>query len=165
MKKNLIILVLICSLIVVLSFCYKYYKLSLYSEFPLEPESTRNYEIFPLHLFLYFHSHDCPQCLRVINVLSNLPPQYIVRGIIPDEEIEDSEKIKEITGARFEFDPVSKYRKFTPPISPCLIGVSREKVILFVLPSVPGQEKYLQEFIESFYYNRVFYGYEKYRPN
>ncbi|MDD8020802.1 MAG: hypothetical protein PHU81_06430 [Acidobacteriota bacterium] len=122
-------------------------------------------EIFPFYLFLYFHSHDCPQCLRVINVLNNLPPQYIARGIIPDEEIEDSEKIKETTGARFEFEPVSKYKKFMPAISPCLIGVSKEKVILFVLPSVPGQEKYLQEFLDSFYYNRVFYGYEKYISN
>jgi hypothetical protein len=32
-----------------------------------------------------------------------------------------------------------------PPISPCLVGVSKEKVILFALPSVPGQEKYLIE--------------------
>jgi len=63
-----------------------------------------------------------------------------VRGIIPDEEIEAREKIKETTGARFEFEPVNKYRKFMPPISPCLVGVSKEKVILFVLPSVPGQE-------------------------
>jgi hypothetical protein len=94
-----------------------------------------------------------------------LPPEYIVRGIIPDEEIEDSEKIKEITGARFEFEPVSKYKKFRPPISPCLVGVSKEKVILFVLPSVPDQEKYLQEFLGSFYYSRVFFGYEEHMLN
>mgnify|MGYP000940992660 CR=1 FL=1 len=165
MKKNLIILVLICLLIVAVSFSYKYYRLNLYSEFPLEIEENGNMEEIPFYLFLYFHSHDCPECLRVINVLNNLPPHYIVRGVIPDDEINNSEIIREFTGAIFKFEPVSKYKQFMPLISPCLIGVSKEKAILFVLPSVPDQEKYLQEFLESFYYSRVFFGYEKYILN
>ncbi|MDD8032105.1 MAG: hypothetical protein PHQ25_08965 [Acidobacteriota bacterium] len=162
MKKNLIILVLICLLVISLSFSYKYYKLNLYSEFPLELAASRSMKEIPFYLFLYFHSNDCPQCLGIISLLNNLPPHYIVRGVIPDDEISNSEIIRESTGAIFEFEPVSKYKKFMPLISPCLIGVSKEKAILFVLPSVPDQEKYLREFLESFYYNRVFFGYEKY---
>jgi hypothetical protein len=159
MRKNFLIIGLSGMLLISISFAYKYYNLNIFSIFPLDSKTAHPSESPPLYLFLYFHSHDCPQCLKIIETLNNLPPHFIIKGIVPKDEIKDKEIIKKRLGANFDIEPATKYKKFVPLISPCLIGVTKSKAVIFIIPALPEQDKYLLDFLESTYYNRILVGF------
>jgi len=47
---------------------------------------------------------------------------------------------------------MKKIINFLPVYTPTLFGVGDNGVIYFVLPGVPNEKKYLNQFLESFYY-------------
>ena len=153
---------LIGLIIIAASFAYRDYRQNIYLEFPINRISSEDEGVIPFYLFFYFHSHDCPQCLKVITILNNLPRHFQIKGLVPEDEIRNVAIIKEMTGAIFELASIEKYKKFIPLISPALIGVSKEGAVLFILPAIPDQEEYLLDFLESFYYNRISVGIESY---
>jgi hypothetical protein len=87
----------------------------------------------------------------VIEVLNRLPNYFKVVGIIPEIELKEENELRNITGANFELRSVKKYKRFLPQYAPTLIGVSKKKRIFFVLPSVPYEKEYLEQFLLEFF--------------
>jgi hypothetical protein len=59
-------------------------------------------------------------------------------------------------GAAFKLIGFKKaHKRFNPNYTPAIYGVSGEGKILFILPGVPGESKYLYGFLVSFYSKSV----------
>jgi hypothetical protein len=90
--------------------------------------------------------------LEVIHVLNELPSQFIVTGIVKSKELENEAELREVTGATFDLIAYKdSYKRFIPSYSPTIFGVGRNGKIFFVLPCIPGEKEYLEEFLIVFY--------------
>ena len=150
--KNYIIGVLVVIIVVLSSLLYKQDKTSIPKRFPaLEEVKTGNAGV-PLILYVFFSKRNCLDCMEGIQALNNLPPHFIVRGIVPKKELEDEKELRAITGAEFPLMTTEEYRKYIPWYAPSIIGVSPvDGRIIFTLPGVPGEKEYLENFLESLY--------------
>ena len=144
--KNCIVVLLVVIVLVLSSFLYKRNRLSYYQYFPMH-EIKDEENRATLYLFLFFSKQNCKPCLEVIETLNRLPNEFKIIGIVPDRELTDEAKLREITGIRFELRGAKKYKKFIPPYAPTLFGVSKNKTILFVLPGIPHEKEYLKQFL------------------
>lgn len=151
--KNYIIAFLAICVVVVLSFVYKHSQNQVLVEFPIEHtlENGKNREP-RLFLFIFFSRHNCPTCLEAIEVLNALPPQFVVTGIVPDEELENETDVRNTTGAAFKLiSAKGTYKRFLPHYTPTIFGVAGNGKILFVLPGTAGAKAYLYDFLTNFY--------------
>ena len=156
--KNYVILLLLTIILIMASFMYKNRLNRILSEFPsITQQETNDGNTASLDLFLVFNSTNCQDCLRVVNVLNNLPKHFRVLGLVPKGDLLNIEKLRAETGATFEIKCSDRYGRFMPYYAPTLIGVSKDRRILFVLPSVPNEFNYLKDFLENFY-KRAYYG-------
>lgn len=152
MKNSIIGFLAIC-VIVVLSFMYKASKSPILGKFPIENELKNiSTDELPLLIYIFFSRHSCPNCLEAIHVLNELSPPFFVTGIVPGEELKNEVELRKTTGAAFNLVGFNEsYKKFTPHYMPAIFGVGRDGKILFVLPGIPGENKYLHEFLINFY--------------
>jgi len=90
-------------------------------------------------------------CLEIIEVLNNLPPHFVVIGLVPPNELKEEKELRSITGASFPLRDAAKYKKYIPFYAPSIIGVSPKGYIIFTLPGVPGEKAYLENFLNSIY--------------
>jgi len=151
--KNYIIAFLAICVVVVLSFMYKNAQHPVLSEFPMEHtlKNVKNQEP-RLFLFIFFSRHNCHTCLDAIEVLNVLPPQFVVTGIVPGEELENETDVRDTTGATFKLvNGKDVYKRFMPHYTPTIYGVNSAGKILFVLPGVAGAKSYLYDFLTNFY--------------
>jgi hypothetical protein len=163
MKCMLAILVLSAVVIVLLSFVYRDMSRSAYEGFPQDLKKAEGTESPCLFLYLFFHSHDCPTCLQIIQVLNALPSHFRITGVVPEDEFVNKKLIRQMTGVTFPLVSASPYKRFRSPITPVMLGVNKRGQVLFVLPAIPDQEDYLLDFLESFYYNRIIVGQDSYK--
>lgn len=105
----------------------------------------------PLYLFVFFSRRNCHDCLQVIQELNHLGPQFIVTGIVPQNELNEEKELRAITGAAFPLVSMNQYNRFLPWYTPSIIGVSPDGIILFSLPGVPQQSEYIKKFLDSLY--------------
>ncbi len=150
--KNYIIAVLVVIILVLSSLLYKQSETSVPKKFPvLEDTPGTNAEV-PLILYVFFSKNGCGDCMEVIPALNNLPPHFIVRGIVPANELTDEKQLRRISGAKFPLLSHVKYKRFIPRYKPSIFGVSPNSGdIFFMLPGVPGGKEYLVDFLESLY--------------
>ncbi|MFC2146171.1 hypothetical protein ACFLRT_02290 [Acidobacteriota bacterium] len=150
--KNYIIGVLVVIIVVLSSLLYKKDKTSIPKRFPALEEVNKSDAEVPLILYVFFSKRNCLDCMEGIRVLNDLPPHFIVRGVVPKSELEDEEELRGITGAEFPLMSVSEYKKYIPWYTPSITGVSPiDGRIIFTLPGVPGEKDYLENFLESLY--------------
>ena len=151
--KNYVIAFLAICVVVILSFMYKNSQKQVLGEFPMEHiQKTRNNKEPRLFLFIFFSRHNCPTCLEAIEVLNELPPQFVVTGIVPGEELENETDIRNTTGATFKLTGMKRgYKRFMPHYTPTIYGVNRTGKILFVFPGATGAKAYLYDFLTNFY--------------
>jgi len=151
--KNYIIGVLSLCIVVLLSFMYKDSKTPLLEKFPVENKPAEISSGEPtLYLYIFFSKHNCPSCLEAVQVLNELPPPFVVTGIVPAEELKNETGLRRTTGAAFNLiSSKERHKKFTPNYTPAIFGVAGNGKILFVLPGVPGEKKYLYNFLVNFY--------------
>jgi len=142
---------LLVIILVLTSFIHKSKKANIFSLFPFVESINTEDEETPLYLFYFFSKRNCEPCLEVIEVLNRLPNYFKVVGIIPEIELKEENELRNITGANFELRSVKKYKRFLPQYAPTLIGVSKKKRIFFVLPSVPYEKEYLEQFLLEFF--------------
>jgi hypothetical protein len=151
--KNYVIGTLIVGLLIIASIMIKNNR-SLGMPFPIHEEAkvrAANIEI-PLFLYVFFSHRNCRNCLGVIQVLNDLPSQFIVTGVVPGSELKDEKKLRALTGAAFPLIPFSEFSKrHIPWYTPTIFGVSANGKIIFSLPGVPGEKEYLLTFLESLY--------------
>jgi hypothetical protein len=76
---------------------------------------------------------------------------FVVRGVVPENEMQDINELRNITGAVFPIKSQSKYKNLVPIYTPSVIGVSKKSDLFFVLPGVPGEKDYLGQFLDSIY--------------
>ncbi len=150
MRKHVILLLLV-AILALASVIYKIGHKNIYREMPSVREQDSKKEAV-LQLNFFFSKHNCIECLEVIDVLNQLPGQFIVTGIVPAGELESEAELRNITGATFPLTNLSKYVKYAPPYSPSIVGVSKKGRICFVLPAVPEGKGYLENFLTHFYY-------------
>lgn len=152
--KNYIIGTLTVIILVLASIIYKNeISPSLRNRFPVS-EETKSVETkveVPLLLYVFFSKRNCIDCLEIIDALNNLPPQFVVFGIVPEHELKEEKELRRLTGAAFHLLSASNYKKYIPWYTPSILGVSPEGDILFVLPGVPGEKEYLLNFLDSLY--------------
>jgi hypothetical protein len=123
------------------------------TNFPIENEflqRAKDVEV-PLFLYVFFSKRNCHDCLEIINILNDLPPHFIVVGVVPESELKNEKELRAITGAAFPLVSSKKYRSFLPWYAPTIIGVSPHSKVLFSLPGVPGETDYLKKFLNSLY--------------
>ncbi len=150
--KNYFIVLLIVVNLFFLSYLYKIGKQNIFNGFPAELELNQKEPT--LYLFLFFSVNNCRPCLEIIDVLNDLPSQFHVTGVIPEKEYRNSHTlnlIKMEIGFDFEINNANKFKNYIPYYAPTLFAVTKEKKILFAIPAVPEEKKYLKQFLESFY--------------
>jgi len=152
--KNYIVVGLLVIILVLSSLLYKKGKTTVPRKFPVQKEEVANkskVEV-PLLLYIFFSKNNCRDCLEVIKVLNNLPPHFLVKGIVPRDELKDEQELRSITGAEFPIVSHTKYKKYIPWYTPSIIGASPiSGHIVFSLPGVPGSKEYVIQFLESLY--------------
>ncbi len=151
--KNYIIAFLAICVVTVLSFMYKNFQNPALGEFPMEDTLKEVGDQKPrLFLFIFFSRQNCHTCLEAIEVLNELPPQFVVTGIVPGEELENETDVRSTTGATFKLVVgTGGYKRFMPHYTPTIYGVNGTGKILFALPGVPGAKAYLYDFLTNFY--------------
>ena len=150
--KNYVIGTLAVVILVLASIIYKN-ETSPRNRFPVLEESKirgGNVEV-PLFLYVFFTKRNCQDCLEIMDVLNNLPPHFIVTGVVPRNDLKDEKELRHITGAAFPLISGAKHRKYIPWYAPTIIGVSPAGDIIFSLPGVPGEKTYLETFLDSLY--------------
>jgi thiol-disulfide isomerase/thioredoxin len=148
--KNYIIALLIVLVIVIISFQYKTNRRGIFSNFPgddLQPHESIDAPVF---LFLFFSLKSCQPCLEIVEVLNNLPSNFRVIGVVPESDLAHKNELKDLSGSRFLLRSLKGYKKYKPFYNPTLIGVSKSKKILFILPGVPKEKEYLENFLDEF---------------
>lgn len=121
-------------------------------KFPVPEEIKNTRSEPPLYLYIFFSKKNCYDCLQVIHTLNNLPRHFVVRGIVPAGELKDEKELRGITGAAFPLESASKYKKkYVPWYIPSIVGISIDGDVLFVLPGVPGEKEYFENFLDSLY--------------
>lgn len=150
--KNYVIGTLAVIILVLASIIYKI-ETSPRNQFPvLEETQIRGNDVkVPLFLYVFFSKTNCRDCMEVIEVLNDLPPHFVVSGVVPADELKEEKELRRITGAAFPLLNLAKYKKYIPWYAPTIVGVSPKGEILFVLPGVPGGKTYLQNFLDSLY--------------
>jgi hypothetical protein len=148
MKRYYIVLFIV-GCIFIASVHYKRGFTTYLEQFPINkiPKNDRENVVY---LLLFFSIKDCDSCLRIIGILNELNDAYRVVGLVPDDELQLIARIRSATDARFEIIGRNVFRKYLPKYSPSLYAIDRRGVIFFVLPGVPGEERYFLQFFESF---------------
>jgi thiol-disulfide isomerase/thioredoxin len=152
--KNYLILTLIVFIVVLSSFLYKDSKIRIFNNFPVSETNNMLINEKPLNIFLFFSVNNCPSCLSMIPILNSLPKdQFRVIGVVNNNELIDEEILRKKTKAKFELKSVKQFKQYIPYYWPSIMGVDRKGKIYFVLPAVPGESEYLEEFLQTFYYS------------
>lgn len=151
--KNYIIGFLSICILVLLSFIYKASKTQRLDDFPLENKAGENSSVDPpLYLYIYFSRNNCHECLDAIQSLNELQYPFVVTGIVPVNELKNEVDLRNTTRAAFNLISFRDDDKsFKPTYTPAIYGVSGNGKILFILPGVPGEKKYLYDFLVNFY--------------
>jgi len=155
--KNYIIGLLLIIIIALTSLLYreKKEKVNIYEGFPVVETKTGKH--IHMHLYVFFSKKNCLDCLGYIAELNQLPPEIGVFGAVPEGELKDEAGLRELTGAAFPLFSNSRFRDFIPLYSPATIGVSTRGDIFFVMPGVPDEKEYIENFLLSFYYKMLRY--------
>jgi len=122
--------------------------------FPI-PEATKqrvekDVEV-PMYLFVFMSKRNCHDCLEVVKELNDLPPQFIVTGIVPHDQLDTEKEVRMITGAEFPLLSLKDFKKYEPWYTPSIIGTSYKGTILFSMPGVPNEKEYVKKFLDSLY--------------
>ena len=150
--KNYIIGILAVIILVLTSIIYKQNQTTVPKPFPPLDEAFKGKSEAPLILYFFFSKNNCRSCLEIIEALNELPPHFIVLGIVPENELKDEKEIRTITGAIFPIISPVKLKRHLPSYTPSLIGVSPKRgKIFFTLPSVPDGKACLLIFLETLY--------------
>jgi thioredoxin-related protein len=151
--KNYVIGFLVVCLFLMGTIFYKISKTNVLDKFPIEHPAEKNIVGEPyFYIFIFFSMNNCHVCMESIKVLNELQPPFIVTGIVPGNELESEKELRSTTGAAFKLVRLNdSYKKFNPHYTPTIFGVSGKGNILFILPGVPGQKKYLYNFLVEFY--------------
>ena len=151
--KNYVIGFLAICIAVLMSFLYKDSKTPRLRNFPIENETEIITPGEPsLYLYIFLSRNNCPDCLEAIQVLNELQPPFVVTGIVPMNELKDEAGFRNTTGAAFRLIGFKNaHKRFNPNYTPAIYGVSRGGKILFIIPGVPGESKYLYDLLVSFY--------------
>lgn len=151
--KNYVIAVLIVIILALSSLIYKYKTTEskiLSVVYPLEfVESNQSPK---LYLYVFFSKKNCQDCLGIIEVINMLPPsQFVVKGVVPENEFENIKEIRTITGATFPIVGEGRFKTLIPKYTPSVVGLSKKSDLFFILPGVPGEKDYLEKFLYSVY--------------
>jgi len=149
--KNYVIGLLTVIILFLSSLLYKHSITTVERKFPIYGEVEKVDVEIPFFLNIFFSKQNCSDCLEIISVLNNLPPHFIVQGIVPDNELKDEGGLRRMTEAEFPLSGTSNYNAYIPWYSPAIVGVSSKGDIIFTLPGVPGEKEYLKVFLESLY--------------
>lgn len=149
--KNYVIGLLLVIIILLGSLLYKINQRDIYHGFQDVMNNNEGDIENPFYLFFFFSYKNCSPCLEIIYVLNNLLHPFVVIGVVKPEELRDESFLRNELGITFRIISISKLKKYIPPYWPTIIGVNQNRKIYFILPSVPNEKEYLEEFLTIFY--------------
>lgn len=149
--KNYVIGLLLVIIILLGSLLYKINQRDIYHGFQDVMNDNEGDIENPFYLFFFFSYKNCSPCLEIIYVLNNLPHPFVVIGVVKPEELRDESFLRNELDITFRIISISKLKKYIPPYWPTIIGVNQNRKIYFILPSVPNEKEYLEEFLTIFY--------------
>lgn len=149
--RRAVVFSLLAVIILLISFLYRFSHSPIYQGFPIDSNNKLSEigdDVF--YLYYFFSYKDCKPCLETLGVLNRISSPFKIIGVIPSDEVADVTFIKKEFGIEFSIIPIKNFKKFRPPYSPSLVGVDKQGRIHFVIPSVPYQSDYLENFLYSF---------------
>ncbi len=135
------------------SLLYKQSNVMVCHHFPL-PASLieKGSQNVPFYVFFFFSKNNCSSCLKEnFEVLSNLPSNFKIAGVLPAQEYGGREEIKNNIKVSFPLYSSHNFRKYLPLHWPSLYGVSPAGEIIFVVPIIQGQSACLETILFSVY--------------
>ena len=152
-RRVYIIGFLLVCILVLFSLEYRNTKKTILHNFPIDTKEGDRHGNDPiLFIYIFFSGNDCSNCLEVIDVLNNLPSQFKVIGVVPNKDLANEINLREKTKAKFDLISFSKSQKrFIPNYSPSIFGVGEDGKIYFVMPGVPGEKEYFENFLINLY--------------
>lgn len=148
--KKLIIIFVAVFIIYLISIIYRERERPITTDFPLERLGEESDSGVKLYLILYFSMKNCQPCLKVVDFLNDPPEGVKVIGIVPDEEIQLTNEIRQATGAKFPLYRLKQWIRYDPIYAPTLYGVGRDANIYFMIPCVGLEEIYLSGYLAEF---------------
>lgn len=149
--KNYIIGTLIVVIFVLLSLIYKNGEIQFFQNFPLLKNDVPEKTDIPLYIYVFFSKRNCHDCLSILKELDTLPPQFVTVGVVPKNELKNSDELRRIIGISFPLVSTSRFKKFIPWYGPSVMVVSPAREIILVLPVVPGEPGYLKRYLSALY--------------
>jgi hypothetical protein len=154
--KNYVIGVLLVLVILLGSTIYRNSKNQLLSVFPVERAERPNPQQPVLNLYLFFSKKNCASCMRIVPILNRLTLPYVVKGVVPRDEVDAIPELRKMTQATFPLVPFSrKHMNLGPVMWPALYGVSDRGWVLFIWPSYPELKQDLERLLHAFYIHAV----------
>ena len=95
--------------------------------------------------------------MEIVEVLNRLQEPFVVIGVVSDLELKDEALLRKKTGVKFPLVSNSKYKMYIPRYSPAIVGTSQKGEIFFVMPGVPGEKEYIENFLYGLYYKLLPY--------
>lgn len=122
------------------------------NHFPVGEGKNRQAAVASLHLYFFFSQHNCSDCMKdFVEVLNGLLSPFEVVGVVPAGELEREDMLRGITGVTFPIKSFDEYRTYVPWYTPTLIGVSPRGKILFTLPAIAVDRRFLDTFLANVY--------------
>lgn len=134
---------------VVISFWYKAENRHALSGFPIKDENKRQFDIL---IIIFFSKKSCPECLEIINILNGIRHPFKVKGVIPDDEFNNVNEVRRITGALFPLYSFNRFKRFQPGFIPSLMLVSQKGTIYSILPIIPEINIFFYQYLEKFHH-------------
>lgn len=154
--KNYLIATLIAIIIFMGTFIFRIQNTMVLKQFPVPAIEKVNDSTEPtLFLFLFFSKKGCKDCSdKVVRLLNGLTDMFLITGVIPEDELENQQEIRNEKGITFQLHGFGRYRNYLPPKIPTLICVNSSGEVIFIRPVFKEQTKELESLLAKVYGNR-----------
>jgi peroxiredoxin len=151
--KNYLIASLIAVIVFMGTVIYRQQHTMVLRQFPVPAiEKAKDSTEPMLYLFLFFSKKGCKDCSdEVIDLLNQHTDKFQVIGVVPAEELEKEEEIRNEKGITFPLHSFASYRNFLPPNIPALFCISPSGKIVFTLPVFRERTKELESLLKKVY--------------
>ncbi|MBN1272236.1 MAG: hypothetical protein JXB26_08180 [Candidatus Aminicenantes bacterium] len=110
-----------------------------------------------LILILFYSHKNCQECLEIIDVLNKIRDSFQIVGIVPDGELDNPFENETEFLPLFPVIGLKKYRKYLPPYTPAVLGVSGEGTVFFKIPITAYSAKTFKHYLLEFHSKIMFY--------
>jgi len=128
--KRLLIILGLSVMVLLSSMVYRERNRSPWIDFPVVKQQLPANAADKMKVYFFFSIRDCATCLEIIDNLNRLRDEFVIVGIMKDQEISDIDFIRREYGVQFEIMNSRRFNKYKPVSSPSLLGVDKKGRIM-----------------------------------